>query len=642
METLHRAFSLLNVRSIADTANETVITGVASTPSVDRIGDIVEPLGAKFTLPMPLLWQHESKEAAVGRVEFAQVTKDGIPFRAVLPHVTEEGELKKRVDLAIHSLKYRLVGAVSIGFHAIKGAVEALKSGGLRFNEWEWVELSLVNIPANRDATIESVRAIVRGLTASGHEPSSVRVDFTAGVTAKRSSNSGREAKSVNIQDQIRGLEAKHAANTERQKAIFSKAGEEGRTTDEQEREELKTLAAETDSVQGDLQMLRTLERQSIPKAIAVAGNGSEQAMTVRAGAVYVPGRPQVPKGTAFVRYAMALAQSRGSISDAMRVAKRWQDSTPEVFAALETRADPGTVADATWAAPLAVPQNLASEFVELLRAQTVLGRLNLRRVPFNVDIPVQTAGSTVNWVGEAAPKPVGELAFTTVHFGYSKVAGIVVISEELARLSSPSAEATVSTDLRNAIAEFIDQQFLSESVNATANNPAGIANGVTATPSTGTDAAALRCDIGTALGAMTSAGLSTGGVAIVMSEQMASQIGLMVNALGQPDFPTMGANGGNLAGLTVITSETVGGDTSGHNIYFIKQSEVFLADDGAVSLDSSREATLDMAGSTNAVYSLWQRNAVGIRAERWINYARRREGAVQYIANAAYSNCGS
>ena len=78
----------------------------------------------------------------------------------------------------------------------------------------------------------------------------------------------------------------------------------------------------------------------------------------------------------------------------------------------------------------------------------------------------------------------------------------------------------------------------------------------------------------------------------------------------GSRDFPTMGANGGNLAGLTVITSETVGGDTSGHNIYFIKQNEVFLADDGAVSLDSSREATLDMAGSTTAVYSLWQRNS--------------------------------
>ena len=88
----------------------------------------------------------------------------------MLPHVKEEGELKKRVDLAIHSLKYGLVRAVSIGFHTVAGAVEALKSGGLRFKEWEWVELSLVNIPANREATIETVRSVVRGLAASGTE----------------------------------------------------------------------------------------------------------------------------------------------------------------------------------------------------------------------------------------------------------------------------------------------------------------------------------------------------------------------------------------------------------------------------------------------------------------------------------------
>ena len=48
------------------------------------------------------------------------------------------------------------------------------------------------------------------------------------------------------------------------------------------------------------------------------------------------------------------------------------------------------------------------------------------------------------------------------------------------------------------------------------------------------------------------------------------------------------------------------------------------------------------MAGTTTATYSLWQRNSVGIRAERWINYQRRRDGAVQYISGAAYTACGT
>ena len=447
----------------------------------------------------------------------------------------------------------------------------------------------------------------------------------------------------MNVQDQIRTLEAKHLALTDASKAIFAKAGDEGRTTDDEEREQAKTNSSEAAAVLEDLKLLRDLERQTIPKAVAVQGNSTEQAMSVRSGVSITAGRPVVPVGTAFTRYAMALASSRGSTFDAINMAKRWKDSTPEVLRAFEMKADPGTVADATWAAPLAVPTNLASEFVGLLRGATVLGRLNLRRVPFNVQIPVQTAGSLVAWVGETSPKPVGELAFTSVTLGYSKVAGIVVISEELARLSSPSAEETVRSDLVAAISEFIDQQFLSESVAATATNPAGIARDVTAIPASGTDEVALRCDFAAALSAFSTAGLSTSNVAIVMSEQMASNIALMVNALGQtPSFISMGANGGTLGGLTVITSQNVPSDTTGQNIYFIKQNEVFLADDGAVSLDSSREATLDMAGTTTATYSLWQRNSVGIRAERWINYQRRRDGAVQYISGAAYTACGT
>ena len=113
---------------------------MASTPETDRMGDIVEPMGAKFALPMPLLVAARiQRSGRRARRVCRGDPQDGIPFRAVLPHIKEDGELKKRVDLAIHSLKYGLVRAVSIGFHTVAGAVEALKSGGLRFKEWELV-----------------------------------------------------------------------------------------------------------------------------------------------------------------------------------------------------------------------------------------------------------------------------------------------------------------------------------------------------------------------------------------------------------------------------------------------------------------------------------------------------------------------
>ena len=156
---MDRAYSVLETKAVEEGAEEVTIRGIASTPTTDRMGDIVEPMGARFKTPMPLLWQH-NHDQPVGRMTFAQPTEKGIPFEAVLPVVKEPGRLKDRVDEAIHSLKYQLVAAVSIGFKAVEGQVERMKSGGLRFKQWDWLELSLVTIPANSQAVITAVKSI--------------------------------------------------------------------------------------------------------------------------------------------------------------------------------------------------------------------------------------------------------------------------------------------------------------------------------------------------------------------------------------------------------------------------------------------------------------------------------------------------
>lgn len=163
---MDRAYSVLHVKNVREEDGFVRIKGIASTPTVDRVGDVVEPMGARFKTPMPLLWQHRH-DAPVGNVTFAQPTAKGIPFEAELPIITEEGALKTRVDEAIHSLKYRLISAVSIGFSAVKGQVDRMKEGGLKFKEWEWHELSLVTIPANADAVITAIKSADRAALAS-------------------------------------------------------------------------------------------------------------------------------------------------------------------------------------------------------------------------------------------------------------------------------------------------------------------------------------------------------------------------------------------------------------------------------------------------------------------------------------------
>lgn len=179
---MHKAYATLATKSFSEDDDYVYVEGIASTPRTDRVGDVVEPMGAKFQTPMPFLLYH-LHNMPVGEMFFAEPTKEGIPFRSRIPKVKEEGVVKARVDEAIHSLKYGLIKAVSIGFSAIEGAVERIKGGGLRFKEWEWLELSLVVVPANSDAVITAIKAFdQKHLPASGDE--GVEGDKPASVEA--------------------------------------------------------------------------------------------------------------------------------------------------------------------------------------------------------------------------------------------------------------------------------------------------------------------------------------------------------------------------------------------------------------------------------------------------------------------------
>ena len=159
MEKTYRAYSILDIeKMVDDDEDKMTIEGIASTPTPDRMQDVVEPMGAKFKTPMPLLWQH-NHDKPIGHVTFAKPEKKGIPFVAEIPKIKEAGVLKDRIDEAIQSIKYKLVAAVSIGFRPIEDAYEFMDNGGIRFKEWEWYELSAVTIPANSEAVITAVKS---------------------------------------------------------------------------------------------------------------------------------------------------------------------------------------------------------------------------------------------------------------------------------------------------------------------------------------------------------------------------------------------------------------------------------------------------------------------------------------------------
>lgn len=171
--TMTRAYSLLEIKELDEATRR--ITGIASTPKTDRAGDIVMPEGAVFTLPIPFLYQHDSRQP-IGHVIEAKVSKKGIEIVAEIAQGVHDD-----VDRAWKYIKAGLVRGLSIGFRGID-TEQIPNSWGMIFEKWEWLELSAVTIPANADASIQTIKQYdAEALkAATGAEPNPADTDPAA------------------------------------------------------------------------------------------------------------------------------------------------------------------------------------------------------------------------------------------------------------------------------------------------------------------------------------------------------------------------------------------------------------------------------------------------------------------------------
>jgi HK97 family phage major capsid protein/HK97 family phage prohead protease len=650
-ETIQRAYALLHVKGVDVERRE--FSGIATTPSPDRVGDIVEPKGVKFANPLSLLLYHDSR-LPVGEVKFGKATDDGIPFTASIPEVIEAGVLRDRVNEAWQSVKYKLIKGVSIGFRALDDGIEVLKSGGYRFTKTEVLELSLVSIPANADATILSIKQFDVPADAGG----TIRKHTAAAVAISRGAVSASPPKATamkTVQEQKAAFTQTREDKAVQMKALMDGASEKNVTLDGEEAEKYDALDTEIKSIDAHLKRLDALEAANIGKAVAVSGaTGTEGASAVRGGIVSVTVEDRLPKGIGFARSVMAKAVSRLDHRNVIEVAKEMFPSDQRLHAHLKAAVPAGTSTQTVWAGPLVDQTNLASEFIEYLRPATIIGKLTqVRRVPFNVRMIEQTGGGNGYWVGEGAPKPLTSFSFQAITMPYTKVAAISVITQELARFSSPSADMLVRDGLRDALVERIDIDFIDPAEAGTANvQPASITSGLTALTSAGTSADNARTDLANIVSAFIEANQSTEGLVLIMPTTLALALSFQVNSLGQPEFPGLSMGGGTLNGIPVITSQYAANASGGGNLVIaLNQRELFLADDGQVTVDASTEASLQMldnptnnsaTGTPTTVVSMYQTNSIALRAERFINWRKRRSTAVVYMDDVNWGSIGS
>lgn len=473
------------------------------------------------------------------------------------------------------------------------------------------------------------------------------------------------------IAEHLEGLKATRDSLVKRNEELLQKSMDEDRSMNtaeatENDDNEAQIKALDEDIARASRQLARAGEKATPVSEQAKAHSDAP----ARSGVDFATVKTveKLEPGIAAARYAMCLIKAKGNPQVAFQLAARHYPHTEGVVNTLKAVAEgadlaemrkmqsmgmiqkatvpAGTTTGETWASPLVQQDTWAGDFVEYTRPRSLIGQAAFRPIPFNVRVPGATTGGSAAWVGEGKAKPVTQFGFNDVASSFTKVAAIAVITQELARFSDPSAEAIVRDMLADAVIARIDTTLFSDDAAVTGVSPAGLLNGVT--PVAGpadlsqeeVACAILRLWAGwdaTNLGARP-AYYTTPAVARALAWQR--------DPLGNAAFPGITMTGGTINGVPVRVSNYLAdlATTGGHPLILVDEAEIYVADDGSVSLDTSTEASIEMsdtpsgsssptvAASGTMLVSMFQTNSLAIRAERPIWWGARRAGAVAWI----------
>lgn len=375
----------------------------------------------------------------------------------------------------------------------------------------------------------------------------------------------------------------------------------------------------------------------------------------------------KLEKGLLFAVYARAMLAGRGDPGRAHEIVRAHYPKQPSLAALLKGQAlgvlpgkmgdvlkaaiAPGTTTDVTYASALVVAQNMTSEFIELLRPQTILGRITgYRRVPFNVSIPRQTGALTANWVGENAPKPVSRPSFDRITMPWSKAVIITAFTDELFRFSDPNVDLLVRDDMIATTAVFLDKAYADYTKTAVAGvNPkpingdgAGVA--INPLPSSGDTVAEITADLSAALNLLANNNIAMTAPYWLMSTRTRNYLSTLRTAQDLFAFRDE-LQAGTLLGIPVVSSTSVptnlGLGTDESFITLMDASEQLFAQDDAIDISMSDQASLMLSDAplpgTTELTSLWQQNLIGMKSEQYIHWLRRRDGAVTTITGVTY-----
>lgn len=133
--------------SVLEIKDHKITGAVASTGSMDRDNEVLEPSGwilDNFRKAPRLLWSHNAYELPIGRITNIWVdgTDGGLKFDAEF--AAKENDFAAKVEKLV---KGGFLNTFSVGFRA-------LERDGSKFLKQELLEISIVNVPANPEARL--------------------------------------------------------------------------------------------------------------------------------------------------------------------------------------------------------------------------------------------------------------------------------------------------------------------------------------------------------------------------------------------------------------------------------------------------------------------------------------------------------
>ncbi len=403
-----------------------------------------------------VLMDHNSRDQ-VGVVESVRIDADRIG-RAVIRFGKSARAMEIFQDVLDGIRKHISVGYQINEYKRTKG--EGTNPDVVRATKWTPYEISLVSIPADTSV----------GVGRSIEDAAEIKTEIETQKQEGERKMPKKDEKTVIVKD-------------EADKVDLDKVRAEAVKADRERISGIERAFAQTSNLP------ESLKREAIEKGMSEAEfrAAAFDAMTSEPGNIADQTEKEMRKAEKkeFSLVRAIMAKESGDWSQAGFEREMSQELAREnsvvgggLMVPMSVFVERGIRADMTTDAGLYGDTHMASQFINTLRAETQMGKLGARFLPGlvgSLSIPKKTGNAAFGFVDEGVNVPTGDVPVGKISMAGKHIGGVVPLTFEIMRQSSPAIEDIVRADMLEGIALGIDlAAFVAD---GTGFNPLGILN---------------------------------------------------------------------------------------------------------------------------------------------------------------------